>query len=279
MSRIIFLMTAIAGLLSAGCGTTTTLAYVPVTAPTSSIYQHAAVDFAIPPQAPTGDVRIASYGVEQLTPGESPDQHVSALHVRLMVVNNGTKQWVLDTREQQLSLEGRESSTPAFASANPDPESIPPVVAIAPHGMRVIDVFYPLPADLQTAEKIPSFQFTAQVYTDVGKVAESTAFQRVEVDGDTAYAYDDSVPPEDYNPYVYGYDYWDSPFYYNTAYIGFRGAWLPREYWHGHVFARGWGWGRPGYYHPGYYGVHGRGGGYRGGFHGGFHGGGHGGHR
>ncbi|MEO7109159.1 MAG: hypothetical protein ABI183_01870, partial [Polyangiaceae bacterium] len=201
-------MTAIAGLLCAGCGTTTTLAYVPVSAPLSSIYEHAAADFAIPPQAPTGDVRIASYGVEQLTPGESPDQHVSALHVRLVVVNNGTKQWVLDTREQQLSLEGHASSTPAFASANPDPESIPPVVAIAPHGTRVIDVFYPLPADLQTAEKIPGFQFTAHVYTDVGPIAESTTFQRVEVDGDTAYAYDDSVPPEDYSPYVYGYDYW-----------------------------------------------------------------------
>jgi hypothetical protein len=278
MSRIVFVVSAVAGVLSVGCVTTQTLAYVPATQPTSSIYEHAAVDFAIPPQAPTGDVRIASYGIEQLTPGESPDRHVSSLHVRLLVINNGDKQWVLDTREQQVSIEGRNSSTPAFASANPDGQSVPPVVAIVPHGQRVVDVFFPLPPDLQSAEKIPGFQFTAHVYTDVGPVAESTAFQRVEVDDDTAYAYDDSVPPDDYNPYVYGYDYWDSPFYYNPVYVGFAGVWLPHEYWGGHVFARGWGWGRPGYYHPGYYGVHGRGG-YRGGFHGGFHGGGHGGHR
>jgi hypothetical protein len=279
MNRIAFLFLAISALGAIGCGTTTTLAYVPATNATSAIYDHAASGYAIPPQAPQGEIRVASYGIEQLTPGEAPDQHVGSLHVRLQVLNNSPKQWVLDTREQQLTIEGRATSTPAFASASPDPDSVPPVVAIAPHGSRLIDVFYPLPPDMQSAEKIPAFQFTSKVYTDQGPIAEVTPFQRVEVEGDTAYAYDDSVPPEDYNPYVYGYDYWDSPFYYNSAYIGFRGGVLfPREYWGGHVFARGWGWGRPGYYHPGYY-YHGGRGGYRGGFHGGFHGGGHGGHR
>ena len=158
------------------------------------------------------------------------------------------------------SIEGRASSTPAFATASPDPESIPPVVAIAPHGTRTIHVFYPLPPDLSSAEK-PPWQYSihgACLYRRQGPIADDDGILNASRSKATRLMPTMTVfRRKTYNPYVYGYDYWDSPFYYNSAYIGFRGVWLPREYWGGHVFARGWGWGRPGYYHPGYYG-HGR---------------------
>jgi hypothetical protein len=265
-------------LTTAGCSAST-YAFVPATnAPPATLYGHAAADYAVPPQAPQGDLRVASYGVEPLSPVESPDEAVASLHVRLAIANKSTQAWTIDTREQQAALEGHASSTPAFASASPGTGN-PPIVTIAPNTTRLVDVFFPLPQDMQEASAIPAFRFTSTLHTGAGPVSETTPFDRVETDGDSAYAADYSAPQAEYNPDVYGYDYWDSPFYYNPTFIGFYGGIYPRGYWGRPFYARGRGWGGPGYYH-GWHGAN-RGGYSGGGYHGGFHGGGggHGGHR
>ena len=269
-------------LTTAGCSAT--YAYVPATnAPPATLYGHAAADYAIPPQAPRGDLRVASYGIEPLSPEGADDESVGALHIRLSIANKSDQPWTLDTREQQAALEGRATSTPAFASASPGVGS-PPIVTIAPNSTRLVDVFFPLPEDMQSASAVPAFRFTSTVHTDAGPVSETTPFDRIETDGDSAVAADDSAPQAEYDPEVYGYDYWDAPFYYNPTFIGFYGGGYSRGYWGRPYYARGWGWGRPGYYHGGYRGgvyrggggVHGGGGFHGGGGHGG---GGHGGHR
>ena len=266
------LVATVAALALTACSAT--YAFVPATNATSAIYGHAATDYAIPPQSPQGSLRVASYGIEPLSAREAPDESIGALHVRVLVSDMSPQPWTFDIREQRLSIPGRPTSTPAFASASPAAGSSPPLVTIAPNTTRLVDLFFPLPPDMQEASDVPAFELTSRVGTDQGVVSETTPFARIEVDRDSPYAADDSAPQAEYDPNVYGYDYWDTPFWYNPGYVGFYGGiGLPGPYpwWRHPVFARGRGWGRPGYYH----------GGFRGGFHGGFHGGGggHGGHR
>jgi hypothetical protein len=74
---------ALAMLGTTACGAT--YAFVPATSATSAIYGHAAADYAIPPQSPQGDLRVASYGIEPLSPADAPDQEVGAIHLGLSV--------------------------------------------------------------------------------------------------------------------------------------------------------------------------------------------------
>jgi hypothetical protein len=267
MSTVRSLGHLVAALGLSGCSAT--YAFVPATNASSAIYGHAATDYAIPPQSPHGNLRVASYGIEQLSPRDAPDQSIGALHVRVLVADMSEVPWTFDIREQRLAVPGRPASTPAFATASPAAGSSPPVVTIAPKTTRLIDLFFPLPPDMQQASDLSGFELSSRIGTDQGVVTETTPFARIEVDGDSVYASDDSAPQTEYDPNVYGYDYWDSPFWYNPWYVGFYGG-VGLPWWRHPVFARGRGWGRPGYYH----------GGFRGGSHGGFHGGGgHGGHR
>ena len=263
------------GIFLAACSVTAcgsgVYAFVPAGSATSQVYGHSAAQYAIPPQSPHGAISVASYGVEPVSPGDAPDASMSALHIRVQISNTSAQPWTFETPEQQIVIAERGSSTPAFASAGPG-GSGPPSVSIAPQSTRIVDLFFPLPDDMQQSSAIPGFQLTSHVHTDAGIVAETTPFERLEVDDDSAYAYDNSAPQGAYLPYAYGYDYWDTPFWYNPGYVGFYGVHF--GYWGHPIFARGRGWGRPGYYHGGFHpAYHGRGGG---GFHGG---GGHGGGR
>lgn len=271
---------ALVALAVAAC--TPTYAFVPATNPTTSLYGYPAASYPIPPQAPRGDLRVASYGIEPLSPAGAPDETVGSLHIRVFVSNTSDQTWTIDTREQRATLEGKEASAPAFATADPG-ASGPPVVTIAPRTSRFVDLFFLLPSDEQTASTLPAFQFTATVQTDAGPVSETTPFRRIEADSDSYNAYYYAGPYPGYGPWLYGYDYWNWPL------VGFYGGYYPYRYW-GPYYAHGH-WGAPGYYHGWYGGYHG---GYHGGYPGGYHGhpggyhgypgghpggGGHGGHR
>jgi hypothetical protein len=261
--------------LAAACSTPQ-YAFVPATTATAEIDGTAAADYAIPPQSPTGELRVASYGIEPLAPGDQQDVQVGALHVRVFVSNTSDHPWTIDTREQRVTLEGRGPSTPAFATASPGDGSKPPTLTIPAKTSRAVDVFFPLPSDMQTAAELPAFEVATLIHTDAGDVAETTPFARVQTDDEPDDSHEDEVRVYAAYPYTYGYDYWASPFWYDPAYVGFYGGvYLPHAYYWGHpVIVRGPGWGRPGY-------VHGYHGGYRGGYHyhaapHGYHGGGHG---
>lgn len=256
----------------AACGSTD-YAFVPANGPSASLDGRPAAGYAIGARAPTGDLRVASFGIEDLSPNDAPDQHLAALHLRVLVTNPGPERWTLDTREQGLTLRGRGSSTPAFATANPGDGSSPPLLTIAPQSTRVVDLFFPLPQDAQSPESIPAFATTTRIHVGAALVAQATPFERIETDD----------VQDTYEPVGGSYAYWDSPFWYDPGYIGFGGVvMLPRAYWGHPVFAhpyRPYRWSRPGFYRGAPRGGGFRGGGFRGG--GGFHGGGShgGGHR
>ena len=226
-------------------------AFVPAQGASSSLNGRPAVSYAIVPQSPRGELRVATIGIEPLTPNNAPDQQLAALHVRMVVSNTtGAQAWTFDTREQELTMSDRGKSTPAFATANAGDGSAPPVLTIAPRSSRVVDLFFPLPSDAQDIDAIGSFETTARIHCDAGVAAVSTPFTRAELD-DT-YAEDGAVD----------YAYWDNPFWYNPTYAGFRGVVIAPVYWGHPTFVRPYSWGSPGYAHHGGVGV---GGGFGGG--------------
>jgi hypothetical protein len=230
-------------------------AYVPTENATVSLGGSPAARYAIPPGAPTGDVRIASYGIAKLESSDGSSE-LEALHLRLSIADNGARPWTLDTRDQRVDLDGRGSSAPAFASAD-HAGTPPPMVTVAPGGKRTVDLFFPLPRDLWNAESLPAFDAIWRVTTDTQVVAERTPFERVALE---------EPPYDEYAYYDYPGPFWPyGAWYYDPAFVGGWGVVVGGPYW-GHPHFRGWG-------HPYFR----RGGVYRGGFRGGFHGGFHGG--
>lgn len=180
--------------------------YVPTTNATSTIAGRSASEYPIPPAAPQGDVRIASFGLTNLTTKAKPDEKIRAVHLRMIVANNSPVPWQLDTREQSLDLSGFGPGKAAFASASRG--STPPVVVIPAGDKRTVDMFFPLPPSEQHASKIPSFDALWRVQTGAGVVAERAPFERIRVQ---------PAP----GPYDYGDNYWwGPPYWYDPGYEG-----------------------------------------------------------
>jgi hypothetical protein len=174
----------------------------------------------IPPEAPRGDVRLATFGITDVKPreqaqGEGATQPVRALHLRMVVADNSDRPWTVDTRELRLALPNRGDSRPAYASA--DQGSTPPIVTAPAGAKRTVDLFFPLPPDLAKADKLPEFDAVWTVHTDSRAVTERTPFERLEV-----------LPPD----VDYAWDYWGAPYWYDPLYP--PGAWsgvaLPPSY-------------------------------------------------
>jgi hypothetical protein len=255
-------LTLLPALIATGCAAE--YAYVPTVNATSRIEGRVAADYPIPPAAPLGDLRVASYGVTEVASNDESRDAMSALHLRAVIENRSSAEWTFDTREQRVDLSGRGALVPAFASANGG--TPPPVVTIDPSGMRVVDLFFLLPQDLQGADELPAFDALSQVGTSAGLVSERTPFERLQVEPDGG-GYDDW-------DYGAGY-YWGGPYWFNPAfpYIGYPYGFFGGGGIYIHRSPRFW-YGGHGGFHRG--GFRGGGGFHGGGFHGG-HGGGHGG--
>jgi hypothetical protein len=169
--------------------------------------------YPIPPEAPSGHVRIATMGFAGISPRGAPGEEIRALHLRMIVANNSERAWIVDTREQRTVLPSDGESRPAYATAS---QGEPPRVEIPARDERTIDLFYPLPAHMQKESKVPSFDMLWQVDTDTRRIVERTPFERVQVE-----------PARDPYPdyYVWGDPYWYDPYYVRGgAFIGVRFA-------------------------------------------------------
>src|SRR6188472_180746 len=56
--------------------------------------------YAIPPEAPRGEVYVTSFGFTQMDVAEG--RRADMMHARLVAVNNGGDTWTVDGRAQQL---------------------------------------------------------------------------------------------------------------------------------------------------------------------------------
>lgn len=254
-----FLVGPSLALLLAGCAASD-YAYVPAQAPTAHVGGRVAADYPIPAQSPKGQLKVLSYGVVSAGT-DSGDNARPALHVRLVVTNSSARPWSLDTREQQVTIAGHPGIGVAFASASPGGAQ-PPLVDIAAGKSRTLDLFFPVPANDDSASAVPGFDLRWRVNTGEAIFVGATQFDRTEVSEEVDQAYVAG-------PYDYCLEYyWCGPYWYNPLYpywgFGVGAVVLGPRWWGHHYYLHG------GYWH-GYY----RGGGYHGGFHGGgFHAGG-----
>ena len=186
------------------CGCAPAYIYTPQENATARIAGQPAARYPIPANAPHGSVEIASFGVSDVGP---PDASYRALHVRMIVENNNAPTtWTVDTREQSAVIAGEGESRPAFA--NGDGNDLP-VITVGPGAKRVVDLFYPLPAGIQSARRIPEFDVKWKVNTDAGLVAERTSFARLAVDPEYAY---EPAP-------TWTVNWWYDPYYPTVAFV------------------------------------------------------------
>jgi len=203
----------LAALAASGC-VSHHYVYEPEQAATALVAGHSASYYQIPPQAPHGDVRVATLGIVKLKPPSGEGAEIRAMHVRMVVDNNDDiGPWQVDTRQQDAILGGHGKSRPAFASSN---LGGPPVVSVAPGQSATIDLYYPLPEDMQKASQIPQLAVFWHVQTPEGAVAERTSFERVRVEpppppGTIAWELGWGWAPGWYDPYWPDYTFWGAP--------------------------------------------------------------------
>jgi hypothetical protein len=153
-----------------------------------------------PPVAATqAGVQLASYGVVDVRTAAGYAPPVHALHVRIITHDPEATPWTLDVREQRIEMKDYGEMTPALAAANPG--TPPPVVTIAPHQTRVVDLFYLLPADLQRATAVPSFELLSSIHAGDRVIAARTPYARL------------AAEPVQFERYDYGRDDWAPPYW------------------------------------------------------------------
>lgn len=195
---------ALAALALAACAPE--YAYLPVTNATVA-GNNVSAEYPIPADMPHGDVLVTSYGITDVAPRSDPSATIRSLHLRFSITNNAGQPWRFDAREQRVELAGYGSSVPAFATSSSG--APPPVVTVPSLQKRSVDLFFPLPAPLQHASRLPSFDVVWRLDAANEFVSRRTSFQRVEL----------VPPPYYYGPYDYGMDYWwGPPYWYNPAY-------------------------------------------------------------
>ena len=177
--------------------------YLPTEQVTAVVDGQPAARYPIPPEAPTGDVRLHSFGVVDL--GDEGGGQVPTLHLRFWISHDiGTQPWVMDTRTVRLELRRGGESRPTLVAAGRD-EALPRV-EIPPGQQRVVEMFFPLPAGLDEEDALPAFDVIWQVQTEARVVGERTPFERVRVEA--------PPPPPTWGfSYGYGYGWWYDPWW------------------------------------------------------------------
>ena len=160
--------------LVAATGCATPYSYVPTTSAIVTTQGKAAADYRIPP---VGDVQIASFGVTTVPRENAPKEVLRAIHLRVFLTNKNATPWTFDTREQRISVGGRDLIGASFAATNAGPRS--PVITVPPGEKRVADLLFVLPKDMQTAADIPRFEALWRVRADSRVVARRTPFERL----------------------------------------------------------------------------------------------------
>src|SRR5215469_10140720 len=85
--------------------TTSDYVYEPAEHANARVAGVQAADYAIPPEKPAGDIRLATFSVSEITPLNAPDDaKTKAVHLRAIIANNSDETWTFDTREQRLTL-------------------------------------------------------------------------------------------------------------------------------------------------------------------------------
>jgi hypothetical protein len=154
--------------------------YRPSENATAQIGGHVAADYPIPSPRPTGDVRIAAYGVAELPVEARPAgaRPARALHLRLVVFNNSPRPWTIDAREQRVDVRGVGQLRPTFARS--DHRGLP-TLAVPAASRATIDLYFALPSAADRARAIPEFDALWRLDAGGQRVVERTPFERLKI--------------------------------------------------------------------------------------------------
>ena len=212
--RTSLILAAVLGVAAGACESRS-FVYRPAISSNAVVAGRPAAHHRIPPEAPRGDVRVATFGFAELTPTDGKGDDVRALHVRMVVSNDSDATWTVDTREQRVALPGNGESRPAYARSD---DGQPPLVEIPAHAQRSVDLFFPLPPAMQKASELPSFDTLWTVRAGAELVTQRTPFERLEV-----------TPVYRTTPYYHGWYGWGPP-YYHDPYYARGGAFFGMRY-------------------------------------------------
>jgi hypothetical protein len=199
----------------AGCSSSANYLYRPEQNAVATMAGRPAALYQIPPESPRGDVQIGALGIAKVHPRGEEDRELRVMHVRMIVDNNGDTPWAVDTREQVGILPGAGQSRPAFAATSTRQA---PEVTVPTDGKATIDLYYPLPANMQEASELPHFDVLWRVRTSERVVAARTSFERLRIE---------AVSPESYYAGAWrGPGWWGGLGWYDPSWpsYGFAGA-------------------------------------------------------
>jgi hypothetical protein len=194
---------SLAGLAS-GCAFEVPYAYRPSVPAVADTQGYPTGVYPVPPERPEGEVRVYSFGIVgmQSTPGTPT---FPTLHARLMIANNGDAAgWTLDTSQVLVDVAGEGTSAALYANSD---AGAMPRVAIGRGERRVVDFYFPVPAQVGSSDRLPAFDLRWQIQTGPRLVAERTPFQRFAVPA--------PLPPYTNVTVVAGWGpfWWFHPFY------------------------------------------------------------------
>ncbi|HVK74676.1 MAG TPA: hypothetical protein VM734_15210 [Kofleriaceae bacterium] len=171
-----------------------------------------AVNIKIPPERPTGEVRVVSFGLVDVQVTDQP-QTMRTLHVRLLVDNESDpRPWVVDTRAQLIEIPKLGRSRALFVNAN---TADVPLVEIPTRMKRTFDLYYPLPAGVTATSDLAGFDVLWQVQTPERPIAQRTSFQRIEPIDEVYGTFDVGTG---WWPYWWYDPIYPSPYYYPSQY-------------------------------------------------------------
>lgn len=220
LRRTLALALPLAALALVGCAETARYVYTPTEHATARLPENGlpAALYQVPPEAPQGEVKVASLGVRKLDTGNLKGRYLVA---RVVVSNNSDQPWSFDGSQQQASIAGGPPQGPVSMFAAEQPTSW--VVTVPPRQQRAFDLVYAV-----GDSRVTNFQLAWSIGTPQRWITERTNFRRDEV-AEPAYAYG--------APYGYGFYYGA---YYDPFYPWGYGPSImvhPRPYYH-----RSYGW-------------------------------------
>lgn len=164
-----------------GCAGPASTVFRPMEQATAVERGQIAARYAMPPEAPRGDVRVASMGVSKVRDDQGKKR--PAVAVRVVVSNDdGAGVWSLTPGDVRLEHPVVGALTPAAVRVAPRPRSEEGdggKVTIGPGEAREIDLHYHFPPGEDPAD-VHRFDLVWTVQTDGRAVSERTPFERVE---------------------------------------------------------------------------------------------------
>jgi hypothetical protein len=135
---------------------------------------HSEVTFRVPAAKPEGTLEVSSMGVVEVEPRAGASR-VPALHLRLTASHHtGEPPWRLDTEEQRVSFPTGGAVAPSFVNS----DASLPRLEVKAGELRVVDLYFALPAGAKTADDLASFTFRWKIAFDGAAAEQSTTFQR-----------------------------------------------------------------------------------------------------